>query len=303
MSKLLVSGLINLETTLQIDTFPIPYDPVRYPFGGVRSTVSGVGYNIATALNVLGESVNLVSLIGDDLIGSMILKRMTEQGLRTDYVLNKLDQTAQSVILFDPSGMRQIHVDLKDIQNQSCPSEVFDQAVDGCSLAVLCNVNFSRPFLEACRQRNIQIATDVHAIASLNDPYNLDFMAAADILFMSAELLPLPVEEWAFQVFERFRTQILAIGMGAQGVFFGVRGDRLFRKIPAVFTRPVVNTIGAGDALLSSFLHAFLKTGDPYLSIQQAVVFASYKIGTTGAADGFLTADDLDRLAKAVSKE
>ena len=47
MSRILVSGLINIETTLKVDGFPIPYFPVRFPFHGVNSTVSGVGYNIA----------------------------------------------------------------------------------------------------------------------------------------------------------------------------------------------------------------------------------------------------------------
>ncbi len=42
MAKVLVSGLINIETTLKIDRFPFEYAPVRYPFFGVNSTVSGV---------------------------------------------------------------------------------------------------------------------------------------------------------------------------------------------------------------------------------------------------------------------
>ena len=41
-SHILVSGLLNLETTVRVDGFPIPYFPVHYPFFGVRSTVSGV---------------------------------------------------------------------------------------------------------------------------------------------------------------------------------------------------------------------------------------------------------------------
>jgi len=47
MPNILVSGLINIETTLRVDGFPIAYNPVNYPFFGVNSSVSGVGYNIA----------------------------------------------------------------------------------------------------------------------------------------------------------------------------------------------------------------------------------------------------------------
>ena len=52
---ILVSGLINIETTVGVDGFPIDYSPVRYPFFGVRSTVSGVGLNVSKALTTSGN--------------------------------------------------------------------------------------------------------------------------------------------------------------------------------------------------------------------------------------------------------
>ena len=39
MNQILVSGLINIETTLRVEGFPIGYSPVRYPFFGINSTV------------------------------------------------------------------------------------------------------------------------------------------------------------------------------------------------------------------------------------------------------------------------
>jgi ribokinase len=39
-------------------------------------------------------------------------------------------------------------------------------------------------------QRGKLIASDVHAISDLNDPYSRDFMSYAHILFMSHENLP-----------------------------------------------------------------------------------------------------------------
>lgn len=69
---ILVSGLINLETTLQIEQFPVNYYPVQYPFFGINSTVSGIGYNVAKALTTLGNTVHLVSIIGRDLSGKLV---------------------------------------------------------------------------------------------------------------------------------------------------------------------------------------------------------------------------------------
>ena len=139
-------------------------------------------------------------------------------------MLPQAAETAQSAILYDPQGRRQIHVDLKDIQEQVYPPALFEEAAAGCQLAVLCNINFSRPLLALARRRGMTIATDVHTIADLDDPYNADFMRAADILFMSDEALPVSPEEWAAAVQGRYGNEIVVIGMGTQGALLAVRG-------------------------------------------------------------------------------
>lgn len=291
-APILVSGLANVETTVRVDGFPIPYFPVCYPFFGVRSTVSGVGVNVSTALTTLGHTVRLLSLIGDDAAGRLAREALRSRGVDNRYVLAQAAETAQSAILYDGEGRRQIHVDLKDIQEQIYPAALFHEAAAGCQLAVLGNINFSRPLLALARQRGMVVASDVHAIADLDDPYNADFMRAADILFMSHERLPASPETWAGAVSARYGNRIVVIGLGNKGALLAVQGEAP-RRVPAVATRPVVNTIGAGDALFSAFLHVYTQTGDPYLALRHAVVFASYKIGAAGAAEGFLDGEGL----------
>jgi ribokinase len=295
MSTIFISGLINIETTVQIDAFPIDYTPVRYPFFGVRSTVAGVGYNIAKALTTLGNSVHFATLIGRDPAAQLVDQALAADGIGADFVLADLEQTAQSAILYDRDGRRMINTDLKDIQERAYPPERFAQAIEGCQLAALCNINFSRPLLAEARQRGIPIATDVHAIGDLDDAYNRDFMTAADILFMSHEHLPCAPEAWAARVRERFNTPIVVIGMGAEGALLALRDGAVWR-FPAAHTRPIVNTIGAGDALFSAFIHFYLAGRTPEQALNRAITFASYKIGAAGAAQGFLDAADTEAL-------
>ena len=293
MKKILVSGLINLETTLQVDSFPITYEPVRYPFWGVQSTVSGVGFNLAKALTTLGNEIAFLSMTGQDVVGALVQRTLQKECIPFESVVSALAQTPQSVILYNREGKRQIHVDLKDIQERPYPADLFHQAMADCSLALLCNVNFNRPFLQQAKQANKIIATDVHTISELDDHYNADFMAAADILFMSDEKLPTSPEAWAKQIQSRYGTPIIVIGLGQQGALLAVQNDNFLERIPAVQTRQIVNTIGAGDALFSAFNHIYHQTNDPYQAIQKAVIFASYKIGEAGAAQGFLTDAEL----------
>lgn len=296
MSKILVSGLINIETTLKVDSFPLTYEPVRYPFWGVGSTVSGVGYNVAKALTTLGDEVSFLSLIGKDLLGEVVKTSLTQDEIPSHNILRLLDQTAQSVIIYESSGRRQIHVDLKNIQEFEFPLEHWEAALPTCDLAVLCNINFNRPFLARAQAASRAIATDIHTIHDLEDDYNGEFMAAAHILFMSNEKLPCAPEEWARRLQNRYGTAVIVIGLGSEGALLAVNADNFMERVPAVSTRPVINTIGAGDALFSSFVHVFSETNDPYLALRKAVVFASYKIGETGAAQGFLTAVALNDL-------
>jgi ribokinase len=138
------------------------------------------------------------------------------------------------------------------------------------------------------------VATDVHALRSLDDTYNQDFMAAADILFLSDESLDDTPQQIIRRIFKQFDAQIVVIGMGAEGAMMGVRRDGFVGPFPAVRTRNVVNSIGAGDALFSAFIDRFQRLHDPYTALRQAMVFASYKIGEKGAAQGFLSAEALD---------
>ncbi|MRR30551.1 carbohydrate kinase family protein [bacterium] len=295
MAAILVSGLINIETTLRIAEFPLTYNPVNFPFDGIHSSVSGVGYNLSKALTRLGNQVEFLSIIGrSEFAAELVRQTLAQDSISDTYVLSQVDHTAQSVILYTVDGKRQIHVDLKDIQQSSYPLERFAAAAQKCDLLALCNINFSRNLLVPARSAGKLVACDVHTIGSLDDAYNLDFMQAADILFMSHENLPLPPEEWAQAVQARFHNSIIVIGLGEDGCLLAVRQDESIQRIPAVYTRPVVNSIGAGDALFSAFLHGFAAHHDPYRALRTAVIFASYKIGAVSAADGFLTAPELE---------
>ncbi len=300
MTRFLVSGLINIETTLRIERFPLEYNPVNFPFFGIQSSVSGVGYNLAKALTRLGNEVNLLALTGKDDAAQLVQAALQRDGIPAAGVLQRLEHTPQSVILYDRQGRRQIHTDLKDIQEQVYPPQQAEQALTVCDAAVLCNINFSRPLLVKARRMGKPVASDVHAISDLDDDYNRDFMQFADILFMSHEKLPLPPEEWLRAVLEKYPARIVVIGLGENGCLLGERGHNEAEHIPAVNTRPVQNTIGAGDALFSAFLHAFFRGDSARVALEKAVVFASYKIGAVSAADGFLDAAGLEDLYRQV---
>jgi acarbose 7IV-phosphotransferase len=290
---ILVSGLINLETTLPIAGFPLPYYPVTYHFGGVGDTISGVGVNIAKALHSLGNPVRLVGLTGTDYLSRWATESLADAGLGVDYLLPVLTELPRSVILYEGSGRRQIHLDLKEIQETRYPEEAFRQAAQGCEWGVLSTVNFNRYLLPVAQALGLRLATDVQALGQIDDTYNGDFLQAAEVLFASHENAPTTAVSWLHTLLEKTPAQIIGLGMGAEGALLAVRGQG-YRHYPAVPTRPIVNSIGAGDALFSAFLHSYTQQGDPWEAMARAMLFASWKIGSRGAAEGFLTAVELE---------
>ncbi len=288
MSKIIVAGLINIETTLKVKGFPIEYFPIDYPFYGIGSGVAGVAINIPKALSTLGEKVKIVSLLGQDEEADRVERMFDQLGWSKEYIKKELSDTPQSVILYDPTGKREIYCDLKDIQDKTYQEELLEEEFSDCKVAIVCNINFTRPLLKIAKDKNITIATDVHVLNDIHDSYNKEFMEYADILFLSDEKLPCSPERFIHDLKETYPCKIIVMGLGAKGVMLYDRKEEALYHLDAVNTRKVVNTVGAGDALFSSFIHYYSKGESPVEAIKRAEIFASYKIGTDGAAKGFI---------------
>jgi ribokinase len=292
----LVAGHINIETTVRVAGFPIEYGPVHYPFHGIASTVSGVGINVCAALRALGVSVTLLAQVGGDQFEPWVRHHLADLGVADEHVLALLRETCQSVILYEPSGRRQIHVDLKTVQESPYPAAHFRRALAHADACMLTNMNFVRPFLAEARGAGKLVATDVHAVRDLDDAYNSDFMRSADLLAMSHELLPTPPEEWAEAVLGRYAPQVLVVGLGAGGALLATRDEGVIGRFPARVTRPIVSTVGAGDALFSCFVEGYARTRDARSSLRRAIAFASWKIGAASGGEGFPDREALQAL-------
>ena len=291
--NILVSGLLNIETTVAVRGFPINYYPIDYPFFGVDSAVSGVGFNLAKALTTLSDSVRLLSFLGNDDEGDRVMTQLGRDHLDADGVRHVLKRTPTSVVLYDPDGRRQIYCDLKDIQEQRIePDSV---SLSGLAAAAICNINFNRDLIKAVHAGGGLTATDVHVLESVEDDYNRDFMENADILFLSDERLPCPAEEFIRRLNDRYHNRIIVIGMGAEGAMLLDSEDDEIRMIPAYTDIKVVNTVGAGDALFSSFMHFWMKGLGAYEALKRAVIFAGVKTEVSGASKGFITEDDVEK--------
>lgn len=294
MKKILVSGLINTETTVKIKSFPIEYFPIDYPFFGVNTRVSGVAYNLVKALKSLGDDVSLVTMTGDDFSAEYIKSEVEKAGVDTKHINNMLKSTPNSVVLYDDEGKRQIYCDLKDVQDIKYEFE--EEIYNDSDMVIACNTNFNRELLKKAKAAGKIIATDVHVLGDIDDEYNQDFMKYANILFLSDENIKVDYKEFLLLMEEKFGNDIIVLGMGKKGALMYVKAENKFYELPAVEVKEVVNTVGAGDALFSSFIHFYAKGLKPLDCLKRAEVFAAYKIGFDGASVGFTDEVTVEKL-------
>ncbi|MBR2715501.1 MAG: carbohydrate kinase family protein [Ruminococcus sp.] len=292
MSKILVCGLINVETTLSVNEFPINYSPIEYNFFGINSYPGGVGLNLSLSLSSLSDEVRFLSMVGDDSAGLIVREVLSKNGVSTEYIHNS-GCTAQSVVLYDESGRRKIFCDLKDFQDKSYDEHIFEKAAKDCDTLCLCNINFSRNLLKKAKSMGKTIACDVHTLCDINDEYNRDYMENADILFLSNENIKGREKEFLFELKNTYDCSVIVVGMGSEGALLYQRIDDSFTFVKAVKNQNVVNTVGAGDALFSSFVHFYTKGVSAVKSLEYASAFASHKISFDGAAKGFMTEEEL----------
>lgn len=288
MKKIFISGLLNYETSVNVNKFPIEYSPINYPFFKINSNISGVAYNLLESLITLNNDVSLYTMLALDEIGEMISNNLKSKNIDNIIIDNTISKTPETVVMYDDLGKRSVYCDLKDIQDKKVLNKEVYNKIDESDVLILCNTNFNRELLKYAKSRNKIIATDVHVLSNINDEYNKDFITNANILFLSDEALSEPYKMMD-DLINTTNIDIICISRGKNGVIFYDRSKKDIKVFEAYTNVKVVNTLGAGDALFSSFINFYTKEQDSYKAIKKAIIYAGLKVETSGGSKGFQT--------------
>ena len=124
------------------------------------------------------------------------------------------------------------------------------------------------------------------------------FMEQADILFLSDEAVGDNYRAFMEQLADAYPCRIIVMGRGAKGAAIYLRDTGELTEMPATSAGTVVNTVGAGDALFSAFLHYYTKGLAPLDALQRAQIFATHKITVSGASNGFVSEQTVEEWVK-----
>lgn len=251
---IVVAGIVNVETTVRVDGFPLEYAKTRFVPGGVTDRLGGVGFNVASGLSALGASVRLLTHLGDDVAGVCAQQELAQlEGLHLDDVVRTL-ATPRSTVLAGPDGAGAIFSDLKDAQEFIYPQELYKSAFSSAQHFHATNINWALPLAVAAKERGLPVSTDVQALADpINDAYNARFLEVADVVLFSGENLLMSPEEAIAETLRKFSTDIAVCTLGRNGVVAQSRGGRFIHMHPSRVSLSH-NATGAGDAFAAGFL-------------------------------------------------
>ncbi len=293
MGKFLVAGVVQRETIVKVDNIPIGYMGITERPNTIFTSTGGDAYNESLALKWLGNSVDLMSMVGEGESMDLVNPPGCEVELVTDYVLPRLADTPIAVLFYDENRKQQIFEDIKNLGDVPYDLALFRERAKRAEMLVVSDANFCRPLIGIGKELRKPIAVNIREYTEEKAYFNEDFLKGGDILYISDDRLVGDPYEFVKSLAAKYRPQIIILGQGAAGLILYDKNKNIIAHYNTVKTHKTVNTVGAGNALFSCFLHFYNKTKDSVFAVKNAMLFASYKIGFMGTSSGFMTEEEI----------
>lgn len=301
MSRFMVAGFIQIETIVKVKKLPVPYEYFISVPDMINTDIGGAGYNEALALTWLGNQVDFMSMIGKEMTMNRLEAYVGRNDIKLDfsYVLPRLESMPTLVVLY-ADGEKQIFEDVKDIRTVAYDTELYERQIQDKDMVLVSDCNFCRPILQLAKKYHKPLAVNVRSLRREKSRQKADFLEAADILYVSDDDLECEPYECIKECRDKYDPEIMIVGIGSKGVILYTKNDNSILEYKPVKTNQIVNTVGAGNAMFSAFLHYYVKNGDAKDAIKNALLFASCKIGYIGTSKGFMTEEQIEQWKKLV---
>ncbi|MEM8698557.1 MAG: PfkB family carbohydrate kinase, partial [Pseudomonadota bacterium] len=255
--------------------------------------LGGKGANQALAAHAAGAEVRMIGAVGED--GAWAAAHLAEAGIETAAILTPGPATGHAVIYVTPEGENQIII--HGGANQALTTDQIAAALEHAAPGDwwLCQneTNLVAEAAAMARAAGLRVA---YAAAPFVAETALSMLSLVDLIAVNEaeaealsqttghDLVALPVAQ-------------LLVTRGAQGAELYRSGSRV--SVPALPVEPV-DTTGAGDTFLGSFLAALDLGHSERDALRWAAAAAALQVTRPGAADAIPTQAEVERFLEEV---
>ncbi len=278
---------MNNETQLYI-LGEVLYD--CFPDG--KQILGGAPFNVAWHLQALGHHPNFISRVGDDDLGSGILRAMNNWGMDTKYVQIDTDHpTGQvNVTLIDNEPQYDIAPNCAyDFIAQKALTDLTPNRILYHGTLALRSVETRKAYEKIVEDKQLQVFLDVNLRAPWWKRQDvLRWLERANWVKLNAdELIQLGENTGDIQrdmefMQNKYKLELLVLTQGEAGAMVRTSEGEMYSVIPKK-VHNFQDTVGAGDAFTAVFLHGLMLNWAIPDIINAAQQFASLVVGLRGA--------------------
>jgi acarbose 7IV-phosphotransferase len=256
-AEVVVVGAAGLDTCVYLP--PGIETLTDVTFTSTRDGVGQAGGYASLGYAALGYRTAYIGAIGSDPAGEQVRAVLSQAGVATSACFDDPEGTARSVNLVHPDGRRQACYDGRGNPTLSIDHDRVRSVLDGSRLCHLNIPNWARTVIPIARECGVRVCCDLQDVTDAEDPYRLDFVLGADIIAFSCARDIDP--EAMMRSYWNLNPGLVQIaGLGSHGCAYGADGV-VFIQSPPVLDMPIVDTNGAGDALMVGFASRYALEG------------------------------------------
>jgi len=287
-------GRVNLDVILKVDKIPGPDQHINSQDGYIA--FGGSAANFATQSAKLGTRTGLLSCIGNDLYGQLVLKELSRIGVETRFIL-ALDHQSTGIFTYMYDNEGHDIVVVEPGANKFLEKQLLEEsAVEGTR-----TIHIAGAF-PMMAKRASEIATVNGMVLSL-DPGRAgsvlnyeEILPYTDLLFLNdkelKEYFHVGISESELRTFAKSFPGVLVVKMGPRGA---IATDGFDYYVSPAFDVTVADTMGAGDAFAAGFVTAWTRSENIEQALNMANAVAAITITVRGAQEGQPTLEETMR--------
>lgn len=283
MSNILVVGSINMDLILQMPHMPVVGETIRAT--KFQTVAGGKGFNQAVAIKRMGSDVSFYGYLGNDPYGHTLRNQFMEEGIDTALLKNSTDlSTGMAFIFLDEQGHNSIVVEPGS--NLSLKPEEFIEVLYSQPQISTLVVQMEIPLdvIEAVLTEGKRQGKKVVLNPSPFQPLKPELLEGLDTLVLNEieaeQMTGLNIPELQIKALQEMGIQQIILTLGELGVYYNNDDEILFQK---AFKTTVVDTTGAGDTFLGTYVSQRNKGGSLKTAVENAAKAGAIAVSRMGA--------------------